>query len=38
MSVIVAVWVWPFNLREQKLNSKLCVDMIENKTILKNDD
>jgi len=34
MSVVVAVRVRPFNLREKKLNTSLCVNMEGKKTIL----
>ena len=36
MSVKVAVRVRPFNQREERLNSKLCVKMVGNQTILIN--
>ena len=36
MSVIVAVRVWPFNEREKKLKSKMCVKMKGNQTFLYN--
>lgn len=38
MSVKVAVRVRPFNPREKQLNSKLCVDMQGNSTIVEDDD
>ena len=38
MSVIVAVRVRPFNAREQKIESQLCIDMKDNQTILIGDD
>ncbi|KRX03487.1 SMAD/FHA domain [Pseudocohnilembus persalinus] len=37
MSIKVAVRVRPFNQREKNLNSKLCVDMVGNTTVLKSD-
>ena len=36
MSVQVAVRVRPFNQREKDLNSQLCVEMMGNRTTLKN--
>lgn len=38
MSVKVAVRVRPFNTREKQLNSKLCVDMQDNTTIVDDED
>jgi hypothetical protein len=38
MSVKVAVRVRPFNNREKQLNSKLCVDMQENSTIIEDEE
>jgi kinesin family protein 13 len=38
MSVIVAVRVRPFNAREQKIDSQLCVEMQDNQTILINEE
>ena len=37
MSIVVAVRVRPFNQREKKLKSKLCIKMKNNTTTLKND-
>lgn len=34
MSITVAVRVRPFNQREKKLNSKLCVKMKNNQTVI----
>ena len=37
MNIKVAIRVRPFNKREQKLKSQLCIEMVNNQTIVKNE-